>query len=178
MAKEQSNAPFQLPKDALRKASVGQSFAEYDLIRSYPALFVETPAMRAALDPNRPKSFFVGRRGTGKTAATFYLQSKNARNTLFLIPQLLSAADEYIPTEWSPDVHQEPFKTLVCGFKRAILDEVLGVWLRQGLFRPKTASAITREKNEIEQFEFDLRLLNFISEGFGSLGTKIGRAHV
>ena len=172
MAKEQSNAPFQLPKDALRKASVGQSFAEYDLIRSYPALFVETPAMRAALDPNRPKSFFVGRRGTGKTAATFYLQSKNARNTLFLIPQLLSAADEYIPTEWSPDVHQEPFKTLVCGFKRAILDEVLGVWLRQGLFRPKTASAITREKNEIEQFEFDLRLLNFISEGFGSLGTN------
>ena len=73
MAKTQSNAPFQLPKDAVKKASVGQSFAEYDLIRAYPALFVETPAMRAAMDPNRPKSFFVGRRGTGKTAVTYYL---------------------------------------------------------------------------------------------------------
>ena len=122
MAKTQSNAPFQLPKDAVKKASVGQSFAEYDLIRAYPALFVETPAMRAAMDPNRPKSFFVGRRGTGKTAVTYYLQSQNSKNTLLLIPQLLSAADEFIPADWSGDVHQQPFKTLVCSFKRAILD--------------------------------------------------------
>jgi hypothetical protein len=85
VAKGQSNAPFQLPKDAVKKASVGQSFAEYDLIRAYPALFVETPAMRAAMDPNRPKSFFVGRRGTGKTAVTYYLQSQNSKNTLLLI---------------------------------------------------------------------------------------------
>jgi len=125
MAKTPSNAPFQLPKDAVKKASMGQSFAEYDLIRAHPSLFVETPAMRAALDPNRPKSFFVGRRGTGKTAVTFFLQSKSSRNSFLLIPQLLSAADEYIPNEWPPDVHQQPFKTLVCSFKRAILDEVL-----------------------------------------------------
>src|ERR1700733_1847058 len=112
MAKGQSNAPFQLPKDALKKASIGQSFAEYDLVRAYPALFVETPSMRAAVDPNRQKSFFVGRRGTGKTAITYYLSSKNSKNTLLLIPQLLAAADEYIPENWSPDVHQQPFKTL------------------------------------------------------------------
>lgn len=172
MAKVQSNAPFQLPKDAVKKAIVGQSFAEYDLIRAYPALFVETPAMRAAMDPNRPKSFFVGRRGTGKTAVTYYLQSQNSKNTLLLIPQLLSAADEYIPTDWSGDVHQQPFKTLVCSFKRAILDEVLAVWFKQGLYRSRSATAITREKNDIEQYEFDLRLLNFISEGFGCLGTN------
>ena len=172
VAKIQSNAPFQLPKDALRKASVGQSFAEYDLIRLYPSLFVDTPAMRAAMDPNRPKSFFVGRRGTGKTAVTFYLQSRNSKNTILLIPQLLSAADQFIPTDWSPDVHQQPFKTLVCSFKRAILDEVLAVWFKQGLYRSRSATAITREKNDVEQFEFDIRLLNFISEGFECLGTK------
>ncbi len=172
MAKEQSNAVFQLPKDALRKAGVGQSFAEYDLIRMHPQLFVETPAMRAAMDPNRPKSFFVGRRGTGKTAVTFYLQSKDSKNTLLLIPQLLSAADEFIPTDWSPDVHQQPFKTLVCSFKRAILDEVLSVWFKQGLYRSRSATAITRERNDVEQFEFDIRLLNFISEGFECLENK------
>lgn len=172
MPKSRSNVPFQLPKDALKKASLGQSFAEYDLIRAHPSLFVDTPALRAALDSNRPKCFFVGRRGTGKTAVTFYLQSRDSRNTLLLIPQMLSAADDYIPTDWSPDVHQQPFKTLVSSFKRAILDEVISVWLKQGLYRPSSASAITREKNEIEQFEFDLRLLNFISEGFDALESK------
>jgi hypothetical protein len=172
VAKAQSNAPFQLPKDALRKATVGQSFAEYDLIRAHPSLFVETPAMRAALDTNRPKSFFVGRRGTGKTAVTFYLQSQNSKNTLLLIPQLLSAADEYIPTDWSPDVHQQPFKTLVCSFKRAILDEVLAVWFKQGLYGSRSSTAISREKNDIEQHEFDMRLLKFISDGFDYLGSN------
>jgi len=172
MSKQRSNAPFQLPKDALKKASLGQSFAEYDLIRAHPSLFVDTPALRAAIDVNRPKCFFVGRRGTGKTAVTFFLQSRDSKNTLLLIPQLLSAADEYIPTDWSPDVHQQPFKTLVSSFKRAILDEVISVWLKQGLYRSGSSSVITREKNDIEQFEFDLRLLNFISEGFDALASK------
>jgi hypothetical protein len=172
MAKERSSAPFQLPKDAIKRASIGQSFAEYDLIRAHPALFVETPAMRAAVDVNRPKCFFIGRRGTGKTAVTFYLQSRNFKNAIPLIPQMLSAADQYIPNEWSPDVHQQPFKTLVCSFKRAILDEILFVWFKQGLYRPHASSVITREKNEIEQFDFDLRLLNFISEGFDALNSQ------
>lgn len=172
MSKPHSSAPFQLPKDAVKKASIGQSFAEYDLIKVHPSLFVETPAVRAALDPNRPKLFFVGRRGTGKTAITYYLQTKEPKNTLLLIPQLLSAADEYIPSDWSPDVHQQPFKTLVCSFKRAILDEVLGVWLKQGLYHSRSSNAVSREKNDIEQHEFDLRLLNFISEGFDYLGSS------
>jgi hypothetical protein len=37
-------------------------------------------------------------------------------NTLLLIPHLLAAADEDIPANWSPDVHKQPFKTLVCSF--------------------------------------------------------------
>jgi hypothetical protein len=128
--------------------------------------------MRAALDLNRPKCFFVGRRGTGKTAVTFYLQSKFEKNTILLIPQLLSGADEYIPSDQEVDVHQQPFKTLVCSFKRAILDEVLSAWIKQGLLRPKSSSVISRERNEIEQFDFDIRLLNFISEGFEYLKTN------
>ena len=102
MAKGQSNASFQLPKDALKKASIGQSFAEYDLVRAHPTLFVLTAYMMAAVDPNSLKSFFVGRRGNGKSSISSYLSSKNSKNTLLLIPQLLAAADQYIPEAWSP----------------------------------------------------------------------------
>ena len=168
MSKEKVLVPLQLPKDAVKKASIGHSFAEYDLVRQYSALFVETPAIRAALDLNRPKCFFVGRRGTGKTAVTFFLQQKNAKNTILLIPQLLAAADEFISTDWSSeDVHQQPFKTLVCSFKRAILDEVLGEWIKQGLYRFRSSDTnISRERNIVEQHEFDIRLLDFVSDGF------------
>ncbi len=67
------NPTAQLPKKAFANARLGQSFAEHDLIRRDPNLFVETPAIRAAQDPDADKVFFIGRRGTGKTAITFYL---------------------------------------------------------------------------------------------------------
>ena len=167
MSKDKTSPPLQLPKDAVKKASIGHSFAEYDLIRQNSSLFVETPAIRAALDVSRPKCFFVGRRGTGKTAVTFFLRQKFEKNTILLIPQLLSAADEFISTDWSEDVHQQPFKTLVCSFKRAILDEVLAEWLRQGLYRFRSSdTGISRERNIVEQHEFDIRLLDFVTDGF------------
>ena len=167
MAKDKVPALLQLPKDAVKKASIGQSFAEYDIIRQNSSIFVETPAMRAIADMNRPKCFFVGRRGTGKTAITFYFQQKWPKNTILLIPQLLSATDAFISTEWSEDVHQQPFKTLVCSFKRAILDEVLGEWIKQGLYRFRSSDTnISRERNIVEQQEFDIRLLDFVREGF------------
>src|SRR5438034_1309184 len=72
------NAPkVSLPRDALHKIDIGQSFAEYDPVLFKPGVFVRTPALEAALDPERAKSFFVGRRGTGKTAITYYLASQN-----------------------------------------------------------------------------------------------------
>ncbi len=39
-----------LSKRSFANARLGQSFAEHDLIRTNPALFVETPAIRAARD--------------------------------------------------------------------------------------------------------------------------------
>src|SRR5438067_2225851 len=66
-----------LPRDALHKIDIGQSFAEYDPVLFKPGVFVRTPALEAALDANRAKCFFVGRRGTGKTAITYYLSSRN-----------------------------------------------------------------------------------------------------
>ena len=174
MAKVQSGHQANpLSRKAFSNAKLGQSFAEHDLIRTNPALFVETPAIRSARDVDAGKTFYIGRRGTGKTAITFYLREKYPKNTLILLPKLLSSADAFVSSDWDPRVRQKPFNTLVSSFVRAILDEAVAEWRRQGLFTFRTAdgSELTRERNNIEQFEFDLRLLNFIDEGFDYLKT-------
>lgn len=172
MAKGQSGHQSNpLSRRSFSNAKLGQSFAEHDLIRTNPALFVETPALRSARDIDAGKTFYVGRRGTGKTAITFYLREKYPRNTLILLPKLLSSADAFVSSDWDKRVHQKPFNTLVSSFVRAILDEAVAEWKRQGLFTFRSAdgSELTRERNNIEQFEFDLRLLNLIEEGFSYL---------
>lgn len=163
-----------LSKKFFDNAKLGQSFAEHDLIRTNPALFVETPAIRFAGDISAGKCFYIGRRGSGKTAITFYLRDKYPKNTLILLPKLLSSGDAFVSCEWDQRVHQKPFNTLVSSFVRAILDETVAEWKRQGLFTFRSESELTKERNNIEQFEFDLRLLNFINEGFEYL--KAGNA--
>ncbi|HEY0759533.1 MAG TPA: hypothetical protein VGD59_09790 [Acidisarcina sp.] len=66
---------------------------------------------------------------------------------------------------------QKPFNTLVSSFVRAILDETVLEWKKQGLFtfRSSGSSELTRERNMIENYEFDLRLLHLIEEGFSYL---------
>jgi hypothetical protein len=165
---------LQLSKQAFAKTKLGQSFAEHDLIRTNTTLFVETPAIRAAQDVNAGKTFFIGRRGTGKTAITYYLSNKYPKNTLVLIPKLLSSADAFVSCDWDKRVRQKPFNTLVSSFVRAILDESVLAWKKQGLFSFRTSdgSELTRERNLIEQYEFDLRLLTLIGEGFEYLAEK------
>ena len=163
-----------LSRKIFAKAKLGQSFAEHDLIRANPSLFVETPAIRAAQDPAAGKTFFIGRRGTGKTAITFYLTNKFPKNSLLLIPKLLSSADAFVSENWDKRVRQKPFNTLVSCFVRAIIDETVLAWKKQGLFSFRTAdgSELTRERNLIEQYEFDLRLLTLIDEGFDHLRSE------
>jgi hypothetical protein len=162
-----------LSRKSFGNAKLGQSFAEHDLIRTNPSLFVETPAIRSARDIDAGKTFYIGRRGTGKTAITFYLRDKFPKNTLILLPKLLSSADAFVSSDWDQRVRQKPFNTLVSSFVRAILDEAVAAWRRQGLFTFRSAdgSELTRERNNIEQFEFDLRLLNLVDEGFEYLKT-------
>lgn len=162
-----------LSKKAFTNAKLGHSFAEHDLIRGNPSLFVETPAIRSARSIDAGKVFYIGRRGTGKTAITFYLADKHPKTSILLLPKLLSSADPFISSEWDERVHQKPFNTLVSSFVRAILDEAVLGWRKNGLFTFRSAdgSELTRERNHIEQFEFDLRLLNLIEEGFDYLRT-------
>jgi hypothetical protein len=169
MAKAPATQPVRLPKDTLKKLNLGQSFAEYDIIRDKPVV-VDTPAMRSALDRDRSKCFFVGRRGTGKTAITFQIV-KNVPKTLLLLPQLFSPVEKHFSTEDTKDVHQRPFKTLVTSFKRSMIDEVIASWIKRGLFsiERKANSVLTRERNAIEDYDFDLRLMHFAEEGFDAL---------
>ena len=169
-----SSAPSLVSKQIFGKAKLGQSFAEHDLIRTNARLFVETPAIRAALDLDNGKPFFIGRRGTGKTAITFFLKNRFPKNTLLLIPKLLSSADAFVSFSGDQRVGQKPFNTLVSSFVRAILDETVFEWKKQGLFTFRSAdgSELTRERNLIEGFDFDLRLLHLVDEGFGYLASE------
>lgn len=169
MAKASANQPVRLQKDALKKLNLGQSFAEYDIIRDKPVV-VDTPAMRSALDQDRSKCFFIGRRGTGKTAITFQV-AKNVPKTLLLLPQLFSPLEKHFSADDTKDVHQRPFKTLVTSFKRSLVDEVIAFWVKRGVLTldKKAASVLTRERNAIEDFDFDLRLMHFAEEGFSAL---------
>ncbi len=91
-----------------------------------------------------------------------------------LVPKLLSTAGAFVASDWDKRVQQKPFKTLVSSFVRTILDECVLAWKKQGLFSFRTSdgSELTRERNLIEQFEFDLRLLTLIEEGFQHLSAN------
>ncbi len=171
---QRKNQSAVLSRQSFSRAQLGQSFAEHDLIRDNFKLFVETPAIRAAQEFGGPKAFFIGRRGTGKTAITYYLKNRYPKNTLLLIPKLLSSADAFVSFSGDKRTKQKPFNTLVSAFLRAILDEVVLEWKKQGLFAFRTAGAseITRERNTIENYEFDLRLLYLIDEGFSLLSSQ------
>ena len=162
---------LKLPKGTLKKLSLGQSFAEYDKLLDRDNVFVETPGIRAALEEGQGKCFFVGRRGTGKTAITLFLQKKTPGRVLLLLPQLLVPVGRFFEASVMQDVHQQPFKSLVSSFKRAILDQVLRHWISRGRFSYRTNShpALTRERNYIEDYDFDISLLTFAEETLEAL---------
>ena len=161
-----SEKPISLPKDALSRINLGNSFAEYDKSLKNPYAFVKTPAMASALEGEWSKCFFVGRRGTGKTAITLYLEENNLR-TITLHPQLLVPEDLRISLDDLRDVKRQAFSALKYCFWRALQDEVVSVWFKRGLVGIQNLkSALTRERNLIEEDDFNLRLLMLFDETY------------
>jgi hypothetical protein len=159
-------ANFILPKRALEKIKIGQAFAEYDLIRNEPDLFVSTPAALSAFDADSQKCFFVGRRGAGKTAITYELL-RRFKDSVSLIPQVFDLLELPLAHEEFRDTRQRPFKSLTCIFERALLDECLRYLLnKKHLDKRNLLSAISKEKNLIEDCDFDQRVLNLAKEIF------------
>lgn len=167
-----SPAGFQLPKDSVKKADLGQSFAEYDVVRSDPQMFVETPSMRAAAAFGASKCIFVGRRGSGKTATTYYLEGRDSKHTALILPELFSSLDVFIKSGEEEALGQRRFKTLVTSFKRSLLDEAVAIWEKNGAFSFTVAHSfdeIQKERNVIEQFEFDARTIELAEFGMNAL---------
>ncbi len=50
---------IQLPKDALQRVRIGKAFAEYDIIRDDPELFVRTPATLSSMNTEHSNCLFI-----------------------------------------------------------------------------------------------------------------------
>ncbi len=155
-----------LPKNALQRVNVGKAFAEYDIIRNNPDLFVSTPATLAALDPSNDSCFFVGRRGAGKTAIVYEIE-RRFRRTISITPQIFDLLQLPLDQAHFHDTRQRPFKSLMHAMERALIDEIIRKWCDDHIFDFRnTSDAIKRERNLIEDFEFDQRILYLAHEIF------------
>jgi len=160
--KKTSVIQVQLPKDAVSQIKLGQTFAEYDQILMEPGIFVLTPATKAALDPSMSKCFFVGRRGTGKTAIAKYISRKKT-TTIKIHPQVLSPLLFPLEAQTLDDPRQRPFRSLVEAFKRTLQDEVVLEWNKRGLVDfDKLPTILAREVKRVRDLDFDLRILEFL----------------
>lgn len=160
---------IQLPKDALKRVNLGQSFAEYDRQLLKQDVFVKTPALDAALDQARSKCLFIGRRGTGKSAITFYLRNID-KYSFHLYPQLLVPSSISVDEADLRDTRQRPFRSVMACIKRALIDEALSFLTKKGyLSFSNLPATLTRERNLIEDHDFDQRLLKLFNDIFAFL---------
>lgn len=152
------------PKDALKRINLGQSFSENDLVLRMRDVFVSTPAALAAEDATRGQCFFVGRRGSGKTAIALHLAEKN-KNAISITPHQFVPSDLRLPLGQFADTRQRPFKSLASAFKSALSLEVVAHWIRARLTTfLQLPEFFTRHRNIIEQHTFETRLLALFDE--------------
>ncbi len=159
-----------LPKNALDRLRLGQSFAEYDPLLSKNSVFVHTPALNAAMNYENAHCFFVGRRGTGKTTITRFIES-NEPNVSVIRPEIFSPSSTLLELDSFKDANQRPFRSLTSAFRRTLQDEVLF----SGSSREFDVGSRYVLKEEIEKYsdlDFDLRALEFIDDLSGSLVSK------
>lgn len=169
-AREAPQAPVgpRLPKDAIKRINIGQSFAEYDAALSDPSIYVHTPALEAALDPDSEKVFFVGRRGTGKTAVRKYC-GINGGVTRVIVPEIFSPSSTLQEIDLLTNVKGKPFKSLVVAFRRALQVEILSMWLQDRPGRDRLPNEIQGELEAHASMDFDLRCLRIIARISGAL---------
>lgn len=156
-----------LPKNALANLNIGQSFAEYDQLLVDRNVFVVTPAVRAAGDSQSSQCFFVGRRGTGKTTITRFLEV-GGRPTLLIRPEIFSPSQAYYTVDLLKEGNQRPFKSLVAAFRRALQATFLEWWHSQRSGSARLNSILSDELSA-SQGDFDLSTTVFVDEILASL---------
>lgn len=177
MSNKNDNRPkIQIPRDALARINLGQSFAEYDRLLARTDVFVVTPAIQAAMDPSRSKCFFVGRRGTGKTAITFYLQAKR-QHVVQVHPQLFTSLAALLASIDLSDTRQRPVQSLVASFRRSIVDEVIAYLVeRKVVSWSDLSDSLSSERNLIDDHDFDTRTLAFVEDALKCFQTANEKA--
>ncbi|TCR91050.1 transposase [Rhizobium sp. BK376] len=157
---------IQLPRDALQRVDLGKAFAEYDIIRRSAELFVSTPATLAALNKSNNSCFFIGRRGSGKTAITIEMERKSPR-TVTILPQIFDLIKLPLDVADFKDTRQRPFKSLVYAVERALLGELIKQWIKDKKFDYGSApDVVQKERTLIENLDFEERFLNLCDEIF------------
>lgn len=152
---------IRLPKNAIERLNIGQSFAENDSALLDSQVYVRTPAISAALDPASGKYFFVGRRGTGKTALRTYCLEQN-RRTQVIVPELFSPTSTVFELDLLENSQKGPFRTLVSVFKRTLIDELLILWSSTHGSYAELPEILSEELSGACQEDFDIRTLKFI----------------
>lgn len=177
---EKSGKPrVSLPRDALKRISLGVSFAEHDEILKDSYVFVDTPATLAAADWNRQMYFFVGRRGTGKTATTLHLQ-RTDHHTSQVHPGIFTPTSQFFPPEAFLDHNQKPFKSLVAAFRLALQWEL--ILTREaccGVSRDQLPPSLRRDLDRADVGEdFDARLIRNLDHLLEPLAAGNDRAWI
>lgn len=152
-------------KNPLTDITLGQSFAEYDPCLKNRDAYVNTPALKAAAGPNSDLCFFVGRRGTGKTATSLFLYTAGKHVMQLLPVQLVPDNLHGFKTADFRDTRDRPFKSLLAATKVALLREICRHWLGNNIVgRQLLTSVLSRDINAIEQRSFDDDLLTSFDE--------------
>ena len=158
-----SPAPVgRLPRNALTRLSVGLSFAENDAALRDEYVYVQTPAINAAMNAASGKFFFVGRRGTGKTALRTYCE-RELRHSRVVVPEIFSPSSEIFDLELLASTKRAPFQSLVSAMKRTLIDELLILW-SEANSRADLPDGLKIEMDEQCHEYFDERTLRYIAE--------------
>ncbi len=150
-----------LPRGALSRVNLGQSFAEYDAALDDETVYVHTPALAAAQDPTSGKVFFVGRRGTGKTAIRRYC-GEGVGHTRIIVPAIFSPSSTISNDIGQEYAHRRPFQSLVSAFRRSLQVELLLVYVEAHPARTELCRLLADEIDELGQLDFDARSLEII----------------
>ncbi|MEU0885537.1 hypothetical protein ABZ345_43730 [Lentzea sp. NPDC005914] len=158
----QATSGPRLPKGGIDRINIGQAFAEYDPALEDERTYVQTPAYRTVQDFRSGKYFYVGRRGTGKTALRRFCD-RSSDHTTVIVPEIFSPSYSLIDVDLFKDTNKKPFRSLVSAFRRALQDEILAMWRKDHPFYANIPPVIAQELDQFRDYDFDLRTLQFIS---------------